>query len=132
MDANQTDCNVNSLPAVGRVNTFSHTQIPIKLFLLLFMAITSFQCINSFRVLKKIQYTQHFMFGSCFLLELKMNFPHNESLERAMMVKRTSWGSRAMKSLQTSAASCNKKNIHFSSKVVENCYIIYQKVNFLF
>lgn len=75
MDANQTDCNVNCLPAVGRVNTFSHTQIPLKSFLLLFIAITSFQCIDSFRVLKKYNILSTSCLAAVFcFLELKMNF----------------------------------------------------------
>lgn len=45
----------------------------------------------------------------------KKELSQNESLDRAMMVKRTSWGSRAMKTLQTSTASWNTQAEPFTA-----------------
>lgn len=64
-----------------------------------------------------MQTFEHLRMAGSFFLSKQNAAEVFYALERATTVKRTSWGSRAMNFLQTSAASCKQSdNLHKSSK----------------
>lgn len=64
------------------------------------------------------------------LSDVPGDFHSNESLESTMMVKRNSRGSRSMKTLQTSTASCNQT--HRQSAELHNRAKRFSSVMFFF